>query len=108
MFVLLTLFSLGGVLALVATLVRKGRARAFAGTPFLLLMTLGACYVAGFLAISADPFFDDNGSPEFIELRFRWVWAAVFGGMFSFVAVPLALTGKAAWRWWRRRDVGSR
>lgn len=104
MIVLLALFPLALIASLLLTVAlraRSGNWLSASGAPLLLLLTLAACYIAGFVAVSADPYFDDNGLPEFIELRFRWVWAAIFGSMFSSVAVPLVFIVRAAWRGFR-------
>ncbi len=41
--------------------------------PLLFLLVLRASYALGFAAINEDPYYDDNGWAEFVELRYRWV-----------------------------------
>ncbi|WP_076073109.1 hypothetical protein [Sphingomonas montana] len=41
------------------------------------LIAIGVTYGATLGAISLDPYFDDNGSREFIEWRHRWIWALI-------------------------------
>jgi hypothetical protein len=48
-------------------------------------------YGIAMTALCIDPYFDDNGLPEFIEWRFRWMWAAEFAGWISLIAVPIVL-----------------
>lgn len=93
----------GAFLLLIALRRRAGRWSAARGGPLLLLATLAASYLAAFVMLNLDPSYDDNGWPEFMELRYRWVWAAVFGGMFSLVTVPAAFAFRALWLWWRDR-----
>lgn len=94
---------IAGFLVLIALRKRSGGWSALRGGPLLLLLALGASYALGFAAINADPTYDDNGWPEFVELRYRWVWAAVFGLLFALVIVPSAFAFRALWRWWRSR-----
>lgn len=106
MLVFLMLFPLGLLVALAwaaARAARRGRWRDALGAPLLILLALVACFVAGYIVISADPYFDDNGAPAFIEPEFRWVWALLFGGLFSVVVVPSVLLARQVWRAIRRR-----
>nr|WP_298684864.1 hypothetical protein [uncultured Dongia sp.] len=48
-------------------------------------------YGLAMTALCIDPYFEDNGLPEFIEWRFRWMWAAEFAAWISVIAVPIVL-----------------
>lgn len=52
-------------------------------------------YALAMTALCIDPYYEDNGLPEFIEWRFRWAWAAEFAGWFAIVVVPLVLAAKS-------------
>lgn len=46
-------------------------------------------YVVAMLALCIDPYYEDNGLPEFIDWQDRWMWAAAFAGWVALVAVPI-------------------
>jgi len=48
-------------------------------------------YGLAMTALCIDPYYDDNGLPEFIDWRYRWMWAAEFAGWISLIAVPIVL-----------------
>lgn len=95
--------SVAALLLLVALRHRSGTWRVARGGPLLLVSTLGLSYAVAFVRLNLDPYYDDNGWPEFMELRYRWVWALVFGGLFSLMSVPTVFAVRALWLWWRDR-----
>ena len=77
-----------GVLTIWLACVVKGRS--VKGAPPALTVTLLAlilCYAMGLILISMDPWFDDNGVPEFISWKYRWAWAAGTVSIFVFEAL---------------------
>ena len=81
-----------GVLAIWLACVVKGRS--VKGAPHALTVTLVAlvvCYAMGLLLISIDPWFDDNGVPEFISWKYRWAWAASIASWLAIVILPALL-----------------
>src|SRR5262245_23187952 len=54
----------------------------------MVLVGLAASYGLAWLLLCIDPYFDDNGAPEFIEWRFRWAWAQEFAGWLAVFVVP--------------------
>lgn len=81
-----------GVLAIWLACVVKGRS--VKGTPPALtatLVTLVVCYALGLVLISIDPWFDDNGVPEFISWKYRWAWAASIASWLTVVILPAVL-----------------
>ena len=81
-----------GVLTIWLACVMKGRS--VKGAPPALTATLVAlvvCYALGLVLISIDPWFDDNGVPEFISWRYRWAWAASIAGWLTVVILPAVL-----------------
>ncbi|CAB3811534.1 hypothetical protein IB259_12170 [Achromobacter sp. ACM04] len=48
-------------------------------------------YLVGLALVIHDPYFDDNGVPEFIPWRFRWTWAWLYAGLLQFAVVPSGL-----------------
>lgn len=62
------------------------------------LVAIFLSYVAAVGVISYDPYFDDAGSREFIEWRFRWVWAGELCGILLFVTMPVVLAIGAVYR----------
>lgn len=81
-----------GVLAIWLACVVKGRS--VKGAPPALTVTLVAlavCYAMGLLLISIDPWFDDNGVPEFISWKYRWAWAASIASWLTVVILPAVL-----------------
>jgi len=81
-----------GVLAFWLASVVKGRS--VTGAPPALTATLVAlvvCYALGLILISIDPWFDDNGVPEFISWKYRWAWAASVAGWLAIVVLPALL-----------------
>ena len=55
------------------------------------LLALVLCYAMGLILISLDPWFDDNGVPEFISWKYRWAWAASIAGWLAIVVLPAVL-----------------
>jgi hypothetical protein len=81
-----------GVLTIWLACVVKGRS--VKGAPPALTVTLFAlvlCYAMGLILISLDPWFDDNGVPEFISWKYRWAWAASIAGWLAIVVLPAML-----------------
>jgi hypothetical protein len=78
------------LLALIAWL-RTGRWIAAA-----LLLAIGTAYAVALTAISIDPTFEDNGSVEYIEWRFRLVLALEIAGWLTPATFPLVLLVRAA------------
>jgi hypothetical protein len=54
----------------------------------MILTYLAICYLAGFAAVCADPYWEDNGGREFIPMRGRWGWAALLAGFFEIILSP--------------------
>lgn len=78
-----------GILAIWLACVVKGRS--VKGAPPALtaaLVTLVVCYALGLVMTSIDPWFDDNGVPEFISWKYRWAWAASIAGCLAVVILP--------------------
>jgi hypothetical protein len=61
-----------------------------------LLLAIGIAYAAALIAISMDPTFEDNGSIEFIEWRYRFVIALEGAGWLTCGTFPLVLLVRAA------------
>lgn len=95
------------LLALLVTAIGWAVARK-TGRPFPTLAPVFVGMVLSYgLALAAlciDPYYDDNGLPEFIDWHARWLWAAEFAGWFSFVVVPLTLAAQALWHLMRRKS----
>ena len=62
------------------------------------LIAVALAYGVALAAISYDPYFEDNGAPEYIEWRFRWVLAAELGGWLTILTLPLVLAAGALYR----------
>ncbi len=80
------------------------KARSVRAVPAGLNVALAALCLAYLLAlagVSADPWFDDNGVPEFIEWRFRWGWAAAYANLLAIPALLVAFGLRAMLRGWR-------
>lgn len=60
-----------------------------------LLFAIGIAYAAGLTAISMDPTFEDNGSIEFIDSRYRLVIALGDAGWLTLGTSPLVLLMRA-------------
>lgn len=60
-------------------------------------------YLIGLALISHDPYFDDNGVPEFIPWRFRWGWAWIYAGLLQFAVIPCGFGLRAGLRFLGRR-----
>lgn len=94
-----------GVLAIWLACVAKGRS--VRGAPPALTATLVAlvvCYAMGLLLISIDPWFDDNGVPEFISWKYRWAWAAWIASGLTIVILPAVLGLRAIFLSRARRE----
>lgn len=55
------------------------------------VLGLALAYGAGLGLVSAYPYFEDNGMPEFIGWPERWSWAAEYAGWVALLLVPAAL-----------------
>ncbi|CAB3915431.1 hypothetical protein [Achromobacter anxifer] len=64
-------------------------------------------YLIGLGLICHDPYFDDNGLPEFIPWRFRWAWAWIYAGLLQFAVVPCGFALRAALRFLAARKAAS-
>ncbi|MGB3434028.1 hypothetical protein [Achromobacter sp.] len=60
-------------------------------------------YLIGLALVSHDPYFDDNGVPEFIPWRFRWAWAWLYAGLLQFIVVPCGFGLREGLRFLARR-----
>ncbi|AVJ28544.1 hypothetical protein CLM73_16295 [Achromobacter spanius] len=81
-----------GLLAIWLACVVKGRSvKAAPSALTATLVALIVCYAMGLLLISIDPWFDDNGVPEFISWKYRWAWAASIAGWLTVVVLPAVL-----------------
>ncbi|WP_313064593.1 hypothetical protein [Achromobacter animicus] len=86
-----------GTLAIWLACVVKGRSvKAAPPALTVTLLALILCYAMGLILISLDPWFDDNGVPEFISWKYRWAWAASIAGWLAIVVLPAALGLRAA------------
>ena len=86
-----------GTLAIWLACVAKGRSLKKAPPALTTtLIALVICYAMGLLVISIDPWFDDNGVPEFISWKYRWAWAAEYAGWLAIVILPAGLGLRAA------------
>ncbi|GHD24445.1 hypothetical protein ACFOEZ_10085 [Tianweitania populi] len=106
MILLFPLFLGLSIIAVVADAVRAGSVRGIRGGLAFFSVCLLLCYVLAFALISLDPYFDDNGAPSFIDLRFRWFWAAELAGWIALLFLPTAFALRAAVkgvRVWLRR-----
>lgn len=98
-----------GVLTIWLACAVKGRS--VKGAPPALTVTLLAsvlCYAMGLILISMDPWFDDNGVPEFISWKYRWAWAAEYAGWLAIVILPAGLGLRAAFVSRARRQESPR
>ena len=73
-------------LIILAAAIRSGRWVVWA-----MLATIVLTYAGALGLISLDPYFDDNGAREYIDWRYRWIWAAEIAGWLSLLTVPAAL-----------------
>ncbi len=96
MILLFPLFLVASTIAVVADFVRAGSVRGVRGGLAFFLACLLLCYASAFVLISLDPYFDDNGAPSFIDLRFRWFWAAELAGWIALLFLPTAFALRAA------------
>lgn len=78
------------LVALVAWL-RTGRWIAAA-----VLLAIGVAYAVALTLLSSDPYFEDNGSVEFIAWRYRLVLALEVAGWLTPFTLPLVLLVRAA------------
>lgn len=78
-------------LVLVSILRRDRRHLRKAATILFLLHT--AIFVFAYVEVSLDPYFDDNGSREFIRLEDRWFWALLLAGLIELIAGPVLFLG---------------
>lgn len=53
------------------------------------LLALVFCYALSLILISMDPWYDDNGAPEFISWQYRWAWAAWLAGWLAMLILPI-------------------
>lgn len=60
------------------------------------LLAIGIAYVVALTLISSDPYFEDNGSIEFIAWRYRLVLALEVTGWLTPMTFPLVLLMRAA------------
>lgn len=60
------------------------------------LLAIGVAYAVALTLISIDPYFEDNGSIEFIAWRYRLVLALEVAGWLSPMTFPLVLLARAA------------
>jgi predicted metal-dependent HD superfamily phosphohydrolase len=91
MVLLLLLFPIACLLAFawaLRTRLRTGKWSSARSGPSVLALCLGCCYLAAFMSLNLDPYYEDNGWPEFMELRYRWVWASALGGLLAMFVVP--------------------
>ncbi|WP_312428253.1 hypothetical protein [Achromobacter sp.] len=96
---MILIFPLAFVCVLATWLACVAKGRSVKAAPPALsaaLVALVACYVMGLLVISMDPWFDDNGVPEFISWKYRWAWAAETAGWLAIVILPAVLGLRAA------------
>jgi hypothetical protein len=70
-----------------------------------IVLALALCYVLALAMISADPWFDDNGSPEFIAWPERFGWAAEIAGWLALLVVPAVLGLRAFVLWSKSRGA---
>ena len=59
------------------------------------LLAIGIAYVVALTLISSDPYFEDNGSIEYMEWRYRFVLALEVTGWLTPVTFPLILLVRA-------------
>ncbi|MBV7501725.1 hypothetical protein [Achromobacter sp. ACM05] len=86
-----------GVLTIWLACVVKGRSVKRAPPALTVtFLALVLCYAMGLIVISLDPWFDDNGVPEFISWKYRWAWAASIAGWLAIVVLPAVLGLRAA------------
>ncbi|QVQ27166.1 hypothetical protein [Achromobacter deleyi] len=107
------LFPLVFLAVLAIWLVSAWKARSLMAASSLkatVVLALALCYVLALAMISADPWYDDNGSPEFIAWPERFGWAAEIAGWLALLVVPAALGLRAfvLWRKSRRAAENSR
>lgn len=69
------------------------------------IVGLALSYGMALAALCVDPYYDDNGLPEFIDWQFRWLWAAEFAGWLSFIVVPLLLAAVSMAKFVRSRRL---
>jgi hypothetical protein len=93
---LFPLFIAGALVAVLADAVRAGSVKGIRRGLGFFLACLVLCYALAFALVSLDPYFDDNGAPSFIALRYRWFWAAELGGWTALLFVPTAFALRAA------------
>lgn len=88
------LFAAGLLISLAASAVH-GRRHGWKAPATRLWLFVAGClafsYLGGLALVIHDPYFDDNGVPEFIPWRFRWAWAWLYAGLLQFVLVPCGL-----------------
>lgn len=92
--IMMFLFPLALLGALVAWLAGVRQARSFVSAPPVtatMLAALVLSYVLSLGIISYAPWYDDNGSREFIAWPYRWAWAAELAGWLAILVVPAAL-----------------
>lgn len=65
------------------------------GIAAAMLLAVGIAYVVALTLISIDPYFEDNGSIEYMEWRYRFVLALEVTGWLTPVTFPLILLVRA-------------
>ena len=62
------------------------------------LIYLAVVYVLGFIALSADPYYEELGTREYIDWGARWGWAFMFASIFEVLLLPLVPLAVICWR----------
>lgn len=100
---MILLFPLAFLVVLAIWLAHVWKKRSVKSAPSAITTTLVAlvvCYALGLALISMDPWYDDNGAPEFISWRYRWVWAGWLASWLAILVLPvvLGLRSLVLWR----------
>ncbi len=74
------------MLVLVVVVARRG-----GWVPWTMLAGIALTYAAVLAGIWMNPYFEDNGPPEYIAWRERWALAAEIAGWLSLMTVPVML-----------------
>lgn len=100
MYLLALIFPLSVLVAIAVTAVcwfQSGYRAPATQRSWVLLLGLGLSYLGGWVWVSIDPYFIDNGVVQFIEWRFRWGWAMLFASVLQWVFAPAALVVHHRW-----------
>ncbi|MNV77883.1 hypothetical protein D3C71_1713440 [compost metagenome] len=91
---MILLFPLAFLVVLAIWLAHVWKKRSVKSAPSAITTTLVAlvvCYALGLALISIDPWYDDNGAPEFISWQYRWVWAGWLASWLAILVLPLVV-----------------